>query len=52
MPAKPKRKKPLNLLVKLAPDPADKLREIAASENRSASAQAKTILETALAEKP
>jgi len=52
MPAKPKRKKPLNLLIKLGPESAEKLASIAATETRSCSSQAKVILETALAEKP
>ena len=38
----------MHLLIKLAPEPAKRLREIAAAKNRSASAQAKTILETSL----
>ena len=52
MPAKPKRKKPLNLLIKLEPESAGKLIQIAAAESRSSSAQAKVILENHLAEKP
>jgi len=50
MPAKIKRKKPLNLLMKIDAEPATKLIEIASAEGRSASAQAKIILVTALNE--
>jgi len=45
MPAKPKRKKPLNLLIKLDPQFAVGLIETATSEGRSASQQAKKDLE-------
>ena len=47
MPAKTKTKtKPINLLIKLDGEIAENLREAAKSENRSASQQAKTTLET------
>lgn len=51
MPAKTKQKI-MHLLIKLAPEPAKRLRQLAAEKNRSASAQAKTIIETSLSHLP
>jgi len=50
MPAKIKRTKPLNLLMKIDAEPATKLIEMASAQGRSASSQAKIILVAAINE--